>query len=78
MPNPCISGTSAISPWSLLGTGTEWFGWVSISNPPAIDRDTRILAATAYGEASTQVQYEELAAIANVIVRKKMPVVIQA
>ena len=36
-----------------------------------IDDDTRVLAATAYGEASTKNVFEEIAAIANVLVRQQ-------
>ncbi len=40
-------------------------------NPPAIDDDTRALAAVAYGEGSTGNVFEEMAAIANVLVRQQ-------
>jgi len=36
-----------------------------------IDKDTKLLAATAYGEASTKDIFEEMAAIANVLVRQQ-------
>ena len=41
--------------------------------PPltAIDNDTRMLAATAYGEGSSKNVFEEMAAIANVLVRQQ-------
>lgn len=37
----------------------------------ALDDNTRQLAATAYGEASTKIVFEEIAAIANVLVRQQ-------
>lgn len=40
--------------------------------PAAIDDDLRMLAATAYGEGSTANVYEEMAAIANVLVRQQV------
>ena len=38
---------------------------------PTVDGDTKVLAATAYGEASVQDVFEEMAAIANVLVRQQ-------
>lgn len=40
--------------------------------PAPIDDDVRLLAATAYGEGSTANVYEEMAAIANVLVRQQL------
>jgi hypothetical protein len=37
----------------------------------ALDNDTRVLAATAYGEGSSRNVFEEMAAIANVLVRQR-------
>lgn len=41
------------------------------ASPMAIDIDTRMLAATAYGESSVKDLFEEMAAIANVLVRQQ-------
>ncbi len=58
-PLPCVIGTDP--PPAVA----------SPKPPPAIDDDTRILAATVYGEGSTANVFEEMAAIANVLVRQQ-------
>lgn len=54
---PPVAGTAPTTPTPLPLT--------------EIDNDTRMLAATAYGEGSSKNVYEEMAAIANVLVRQQ-------
>jgi hypothetical protein len=50
----------------------KFWPWAKNEAPqPALDADTRTLAAVAYGEASTKDVYEEMAAIASVLVRQQ-------
>ena len=51
---------------AVLGTGVP-----PLVPPLVIDADTKMLAATAYGEGSSQNVFEEMAAIANVLVRQQ-------
>lgn len=52
--------------------GPIGMAWSSPSASSGIDEDTRMLAATAYGEGSGQDLFEEMAAIANVIVKQRV------
>jgi hypothetical protein len=73
LPGPLCSFTQelGIDPGTLCLNDSPTVGPTYQSPQPLIDEDTRILAATAYGEASTKNVFEEMAAIANVLVRQQ-------
>lgn len=65
------SGTSALvrtpPPGPILAPAKA-----AVADTPVVDDDTRLLAATAFGEASPKNVFEEMAAIANVLVRQQL------
>lgn len=79
IPGPLGIGANqpAIDSGTQARTNSQTPGPLGLSTPSSVttstplDEDTRILAATIYGEASTKDIFEEMAAIGNVLVRQQ-------